>query len=113
MDTQELKELNLAALATIDGERFAKAFQLHVKRVAADCYDRPTDPKAREITIKVSVKPVEIDGLCDDCNVTMQIASTVPKQQTRPYNMALKKAGLLYRPDSPDDVEQQNFLDNE
>lgn len=112
MSMQALKELTLASLAEIDGGRFAAAFQQHIKRVSADCFERPTDSKAREITIKLSVKPIEIDGLCDDVNVTMQVASTVPKQQTRPYNMALKKAGLLYRPDSPDDVEQNSFLED-
>ncbi len=109
---QQLKELTLASLAEIDGGRFATAFQQHIKRVAADCYDRPNDGKPREITIKLAVKPITIDGLCDDVNVTLQVASSVPKQQTRPYNMALKKAGMLYRPDSPDDVEQNNFLED-
>lgn len=109
---QQLKELTLASLAEIDGARFANAFQQHVKRVAADCNERPTDPKARVITITLSVKPIEIDGVCDDANVTLQVASTVPKQQTRPYNMVLNKAGFKYRPDAPEDAEQNSFLDD-
>lgn len=108
---RELKELTLATLAEIDGGRLAIAFKQALQRCAMDCDDRPGEKKTRSVTIQVAVEPVlDQDGLCEDCDVQVTIADSVPKRKSKAYNCTLRKGGkLLFHPDSLDDHEQETF----
>lgn len=108
---RELKELTLATLAEIDGGRLAIAFKQALARCATDCDDRPGEKKARTVTVQVSVEPVlDQDGMCEDCDVQVTIADSVPKRKSKAYNCSLRKGGhLLFHPESLEDHEQETF----
>ena len=108
---RELRELTLATLAEIDGGRLAIAFAQALKRCAQDCDDRPGEKKARTVTICLAVEPrMDQDGMCEDCDVQVTIADSVPKRKSKEYNCSLRKGGhLMYQPDSLDDHEQETF----
>ena len=110
-----LKTLTLESLAEIDNGKASLAFARHLQRAAEDCYDRPSDGKARVITLKVEVKPVTDDkGLCEEGKVQIKAASTVPSHQTKVYSFGLKPNGqLLYNPDALDCVRQSTMLPDE
>lgn len=108
---RELKELTLATLAEIDGGRLAIAFAQALKRCAEDCDDRPGEKKARNVSLNVSVTPIlDEDGMCDDCDVQVNIADSVPKRKSKAYNCSLRKGGhLMFHPDSLDNHEQHTI----
>lgn len=108
---RELRELTLATLAEIDGGRLAIAFKQALQRCATDCDDRPGEKKARTVTVCLSVEPVlDQDGMCEDCDVTVTIADSVPKRKSKSYNCSLRKGGhLMFHPESLGDHEQETF----
>ena len=108
---RELKELTLASMAEIDGGRLAIAFAQALRRCAIDCDDRPGEKKPRMVTIQVSTVPIlDEDGLCEDCDVKVTIADSVPKRRSKAYNCSLRKGGhLLFHPDSLDEHEQHTM----
>lgn len=106
-----LEKFGLAALAKIDGERIAIAFEQALRRVVQDCEDRPAEKTERKLSLTLSVKPrLDPDGMCDDCDVQMSVTDSVPKRKSKIYNMAMKKGGhLLFNDDSLDNVEQETM----
>jgi hypothetical protein len=99
----------LAALAKIDGGRLAIAFEQALKRVAQDCDDRPGEKKERVVSLHVNVKPMlDEDGMCEDCSVQVLINDSVPKRKSKPYNVSLRKGGmLLYHEEALDNHAQE------
>ena len=108
---RELKQLSLASLAEIDGGRLQIAFQQALQHCASDCDDRPGEKKARTVTVCVAIEPrIDQDGMCEDCDVQVTIADSVPKRKSKAYNCSLRKGGhLMFHPDSLDDHEQETF----
>lgn len=107
----DLRQFSLDNLSELDGGKAALAFELHVRRAALDCSDRPADPKARKIVFQVDLTPVmEPGGDCTDVDVRIGVKSTVPPHKTKPYSMGLRKNGVVvFNPDSPDAIDQQTF----
>lgn len=110
-----LEKFSLKSLSTIDGERIAIAFEQALRRVVQDCEDRPGDSTARTVTLTLAVKPrLDVEGICDDCNIQVAVTDSVPKRKSKVYNMSVRKGGhLLYNDDSLDNAKQETFLDNE
>lgn len=110
MQTQELKELDLASLAEIDGGRLNLAFMHELDRVLADLDDRPGETKAREISLKIGFVPVMDGTVCDSAKVQAVVCSNVPKRTSKVYDMNLRKRSgkvkLMFRPDSLEDADQ-------
>lgn len=106
-----LEKFSLASLSTIDGERIAIAFEQALKRVVQDCDDRPGEKKERTVTLTLAVKPrLDVDGLCEDCDIQVAVTDSVPKRKSKVYNMSLRKGGhLLYNNESLDNVEQDTM----
>lgn len=99
--------LTLESLSALDHGKIPAAFNDHMQRVLRDVEDRRLDDRARTITIKCEVKPESEDTV----NVAFNITSSVPDHRSREYNMLLKnvggaKRGLLFNPESDDDVQQ-------
>lgn len=109
-----LEKFSLKSLSSMDGERIAIAFEQALKRVVQDCDDRPGEKKERTVTLTLAVKPrLDVDGLCEDCDIQVAVTDSVPKRKSKVYNMSLRKGGhLLYNNESLDDVEQ-NTMDFE
>ncbi len=103
-----LEKFNLKSLGTMDGERIAIAFEQELKRVVMDCDDRPGDKTARSVTLTLAVKPkMDVDGICDDCDVQVSVTGAVPKRKSKVFNMTLKKGGhLMFNNDSLENAEQ-------
>ena len=110
-----LEKFSLKSLSTIDGERIAIAFEQALRRVVQDCEDRPGDSTARTVTLTLAVKPrLDVEGICDDCNIQVAVTDSVPKRKSKVYNMSVRKGGhLLYNDDSLDNAKQGTFLEDE
>lgn len=102
-----IQKFELEALTTIDGGRINAAFQHALARCEADCRDRPGTAKARKIALVVTMTP-----LCDDSadlesvNVHFQITDSIPKRESKVYNMKAHPGGLLFNELAPEDVRQ-------
>jgi hypothetical protein len=112
----EILTLSLDSLKELDGGKIANAINLHLKRAANDCYDRPGDKKPRKVSLEISVVPV-LDSearSCSEVKAQVHVASSVPKHRTREISLGLKPNGaLVFNPDSPDRIDQTTFLKNE
>lgn len=115
MATMPLKELSLQTLSEIDGARVQLAFDAALKRITADCDDRPALKAPRTVTLQIAVIPIaDHTGIADDCKVQCQITDAIPKRKSKVWDMALRKGGkLLFRPDSLDEVDQTTMFDGE
>jgi len=107
----ELQNLKLDKLASIDGGRFAEAFNRHLMRCGEDCYDRPGDSKARKVTLTVEITPkLDQNGMCEGCDVQMDAKTAVPPHRSKVFDMRLKPNGeLYYRQDSLDNADQHTM----
>ncbi len=104
-----LEKFSLQTLAEMDGGRIRLAFEAALKRLEADCKDRPGVKTARKLALLVSMEPVADDGELDSVNVTFRITDTIPKRQSKAYNMQAVPGGLLFNDASPDDVHQMSL----
>lgn len=104
------KRFSLDSLANLDDGRIRAAFELALQRCEHDCKDRPAVMDVRKITLACSIAPVlGPDGEMDSCNVQFQITDTIPKRQSKVYNMLAHRDGLLFNDLSPEDIHQQTL----
>lgn len=105
------QRLTLEALTGLDSGKAAAVFQHELKKAVKDCTERPGETAAREVVLRVQVKPaVESSGVCTAAEVEFECHSKIPRQRTRAYQMEVDARGeLLFNPDSPDDVHQRTL----
>lgn len=104
-----MTKLTLAALASLEGGRVREAFDRELKRCEDDCRDRPTNQKARKLTIVLTMTPyTDSDGVdLFGVDVGVQIKAAVPPKETRKYDMrAASGGGLEFNDMSPDNARQ-------
>ncbi len=101
-----LKRFEAQSILTIDGARIAVALQQAMDRMHADCEDRPAVAKARTVTLTVTMKPRVEEGELDSINVTFGVSESVPKRESRSFNMEKRGRGIFFNEASPDDVKQ-------
>lgn len=100
-------KLTLEELARLDNGKVAAVFARELRHVTKDCLDRPTDESARKITMVISVKPQECDGVCETVEAEVSIKSHVPDRRTRPYQLAVNGRGdVIVNDASPEDIRQ-------
>lgn len=104
-----LEQFSLATLAEMDGGRIRTAFEQALKRLEADCKDRPGVKRARQLQLVVDMQPVADDGELDSVNVTFRIKESIPKRESKAYNMQAVPGGLLFNDASPEDVRQMSL----
>lgn len=116
-------ELNLKALMSadneegrgaLDGGRIGIAFQQELKRVVADCEDRPADNKPRTVTLTLAVVPVPTtDGTVvtlDSISAKFQVSSSVPKRRSKVYSFGARAGGqLVFNDMCEENVKQRTF----
>lgn len=106
-----LRELDLAEVATLDGERIGEAFRQALKRMASDIDDRPGDDRPRKVSLEMALVP-EIDesGNCDNVKMQIQVKESIPTRKSRVYDLGIKRTAagkcLTFSPDSPDNHNQ-------
>lgn len=111
----KLKQLSATTLGAIQQGTVAIMVDTHLRRIGADCYDRPGDPKARVVTIQIEMIPVlDTRGNCDKVATQIQVASKVPTHRTAPMSMRLGENGqVAYNPENLDDVDQGTLFEEE
>lgn len=101
------EKFTAAALATVDNGRVGAAFEAALRRVQADCKDRPATKKPRKIAIVVTVSPLVGDGgELESCDLAFEVQDSLPKRVTRVINMRADRGALLWNELSPDDARQ-------
>lgn len=108
-----LKYLSLAALKELDGGRVYEAFDQAMKRVVADCEDRPGEERPRTITLKADLMPVRgDDGRCEGVMGTFRVAETIPNRKSKTYSFGVKADGrLFFSTEDPTNVQQYGLGD--
>ena len=104
-----LEKFSLATLAEMDGGRIRAAFEQALQRLEADCKDRPGVKRARQLQLVVELAPIADEGELDSVNVTFRIKESIPKRESKAYNMQAVPGGLLFNDASPEDVRQKTF----
>jgi hypothetical protein len=112
------KPLTLDNLRELDFGKIGAAFQAELQHVVKDCQDRPTDDRARSVSIVFKLAP-EVDvkaGVihADVIEVGCEITSNVPKRRTQIYKMKPQANGtLLFHPELPEEPEGSTLYDEE
>lgn len=108
-----IQQLTLDSLKDLDTGKVWQAFQMHLLRAAMDCLDRPADDKPRKVVLEFGLKPLMADdGDCSEVVGQFAIHSKVPTHRTKLYSFGLRRNGLVYNPDAPDNVNQATFLED-
>lgn len=105
-------ELTLEALMRdLDGGRIAEAFASELRRVAADCDDRPGDKNARKVTLTLAVAPIcDEEGRLDTIAGKFHVTSTVPQRRSKIYSFGYRQGGkLVFNDLSDDNINQQTI----
>lgn len=110
-----LKIFKLSELPNLDFGLLDAAFETELKRVVADCQDRPMDDRSRQVGIIFTVSPVAgAAGMsnggvvtCDQVAIEVEVTSKVPTRRSKPYVMQTKHDNsLMFDEQSPDDPKQ-------
>lgn len=94
---------SIRELHQIDGGELENDFNDQLRRLVADCMDRPGIDKNRTLKLEIQLSPdKKSDGTCDDVFVECFTSSKMPSRPVRPYRMsATKNGGLKFSPSSP------------
>ena len=107
----QLTKLTFRSLPTLDGKLDA-LLDKHLKAVADDCMNRPTDPAARKVIIEFSCVPImdPQTGECDEVDLVVEAKSKVPVYRTRGYRLRATRGGLGFNGDDPSGGPDQRNL---
>lgn len=113
----DLTPLRAETLHQMEHGRVGAAIDLALKRIEADCRDRPGDDRARVLTVEIRVKPiadtVDREVVCDGLKATVLVKSKAPAQESREVIMGLDpRRGIVFSPDVLD-CRQATFLQDE
>lgn len=100
--------LTLDALRELDGGRVATAFQEAMKRIVADCEDRPGEERPRKLSLEATFVPqMGEDGNCSGVGVEFQVKDTIPNRRSKKYGMGIKNGGrVFFSTEDPTNVDQ-------
>jgi hypothetical protein len=108
--------LTLANLQNLDHGIINAAFAHELGILVADMHDRPTTKKTRTLNIEISLSPIaEVRGNLvelTNVNVDVVIKSSMPKRQTKTYNMkpsAGNNKALEFQPESAENPDQETM----
>jgi hypothetical protein len=106
-------KVGLENMSVIDDGLTVRLFNRELKKVVADCTDRPQDKSVREVTLKVRIVPQCVDGVCETVLMETTVTSKTPAPRTKMYQVAVKGDDqLIANPASLDDAHQRT-LDEE
>jgi len=117
---RELYKLQAASLANLDRGTLAVAMEQALQTAARDCIDRPTDDRARTVTIAISLKPKsDFDEDTRSVNITgaegqYKVKCAVPDRESKPLDFGLQTDGtLIFNGNVPDNHRQRSLLPKE
>lgn len=106
-----VQKLSLRAIADIDGGRILAAFEQALQRCYSDCADRPQVKKPRQLDLVLTLEPIEHNGELESVNVKFRVRDSMPKRESKTYNMQAHRGALLFNELSPHDVRQATLDD--
>jgi hypothetical protein len=103
-----LKKFGINDLPTLDDGRVAATVDKLIRTVVEDCSNRPGVGAARDVTLKIKIKPqTDERGMCTDVHVDVVSSCTVPNGQSKTFAMAVRPNGtVLFNDLSPDQPRQ-------
>jgi len=106
-----LKVLNLDTLKDLDLGRVGVGFGRLLEQAVRDCLDRPSDKRARKLTLQLAIKPkAEIVGnsiSCEGASGVAQLKLKLPDYETQEVDFGVRENGrLVFSEDSPTNHRQ-------
>lgn len=86
-----VQEFTLENLPNLNDGLIAAAFNQMIERCAADCDDRPHHAKPREITLKVTLKPIPANKDLDTVQGACVVSCNLPKIELPPVSFGFRK----------------------
>lgn len=114
---KELHKLQAASLAKLDRGTLAVAIEQALQTTAKDCLDRPTDDRARNVVVTISLKPkAEYDEELKTMQVTgvegqYKVKCNVPDRESKPLDFGLRDDGtLIFNENVPENHRQPSIF---
>ena len=99
--------LDFESLGDLVDGKVAAMFAVHLKRVAADCIDRPGEKEKRVVNLKFEFVPVmNQEGYADVSEAQVSCTSKLPTHRTTPIQLRLNPQGFIMNKHAPDSVHQ-------
>lgn len=104
--------LDLGTLQEMDSGRIAKVLAHHLSRASQDCMNRPSDTKAREVTVRFAFIPVPNPntGEAEEAKCEIEIKSKVPVHRSKEFHMRMGVKGFRFNQDFEDDLNQPSLF---
>ena len=108
--------LKLETLAELAHGKVGVAFDREVKTLGKDCIDRPSDDRARTVTLTVTLKPTAIaDGqsvTCEGVKAVAKVRSKKPDYETQEIDLGIRENGsMVFSPTCPENRRQQELFE--
>lgn len=113
-----LQLLKLETLAELAHGKVGVAFNREVQRMGRDCVDRPSDDRARTVTLTVAIKPTAvIDGqsvTCEGAKAIARIKAKAPDYETQEIDLGIRENGsTVFSPSCPENHRQISMFADE
>jgi hypothetical protein len=109
----ELKELSLDSIGAMD-PKVPALIQKLMQQIAVDLWNRPTEKKARKLTIELAFIPVPetSNGIvsCDHARVIFKAKPSLPQYSTIDFPVDVTKAGIRFNAECPDNLDQHTMF---
>jgi predicted transcriptional regulator len=97
----EQLRLGLDTLRDLDRGINVHAVDVALMQAVNDVLDRPTEAKARMVTIQIEVTPqVTQDMRLVGVTTQFQVITKMPNRRSEPYVMSINRDGLFFNPDN-------------
>lgn len=101
-----LKQFEFESIDQIDNGSLVTALNNAIHQAYLDCESRPALAKAREVTLKMSLKPVADGRDLGKVYVNFDVKKAFPSQGLE-VSMRPSGEGLEFQPEIPDNVDQR------
>lgn len=102
-----LQPFGIESLATLDDGRLKAEFDEKFAQIMRDLRDRPQFKAKRKIVLSITFEPASLNrGQLDTVNVAFKLEPKTPPAETRDFNMAANRTGLVFNDESADNVRQ-------
>lgn len=110
----QLKRLSAETLKSLDQGKLAATLEKALERAVGDCIARPTDDRARKVTLQFDFTPVtDVDeGLVTLYGVKAkyQVRSKVPDWESKILDFGVQRDGsLVFSEESPENHRQKTL----
>jgi hypothetical protein len=116
--SNELFQLTASTLAKLDRGAAAKALDTAIAAAVHDCLDRPTDERARKITLTLELAPIkEVIGnviSCEGASGKFKVRYRQPDWESLKLDFGVRENGMLvFAEMSPANHQQPTLFDRE